>query len=350
MATLGATTYGWPTLLDVAKRTDPNGTIPMIAEILSEYHMIMDMIPWKEGNLPTGHQHTLRTSLPTPTFRLLNKGVVPAKSSTGQVVDTCALLEARSNIDVDVAELNGNTAQFRMSESKAFIQGMMNTWADTLITGDVSTAPETFNGLESRYFSLGSTYTTSSQLINAGGEGSDNTSIWLVGLGEDSVFGIYPKGSQAGLQVIDRGIQTVEDPNNAGYYFDAYVSVFKWKGGIAIKDYRNVVRVCNIDVSNLATASNSTDSSANILKYMSQAIDYLPPDHKGLRPVFLMTRDTLSMLRIKMQDKSNVYLGLGDLYNESIPRHMRPVTFMGIPCLRMDSITETEATITTATT
>lgn len=345
-----ATLSGWPTLFDVAKRTDPNGTIPMIAELLSEYHMIMDMIPWKEGNLPTGHQHAIRTSLPTPTFRLLNAGVTPAKSATGQIVDTCALLEARSHIDIEVANLNGNNAAFRLSESKAFIQGMTNTWADTLITGDTSVNPERFNGLQSRYFSLGTTYTTSSQLIDAGGTGSDNTSIWLVNLGPETAFGVYPKGSQAGLEVIDRGIQTIEDPNTAGAYLDAYVSVFKWKGGLAIKDYRSVVRICNIDVSNLATASDGTDTSANILKQMSRAIDLLPPDHKGVRPVFLMTRATLSMLRIKMQDKSNVYLGLGDLYSESIPRHMKPLTYMGIPCLRMDGITEAEATITTATT
>jgi len=350
MATLGQTTYGWPTLLDVAKRTDPNGSIPMVAEILTEYNAVMDIIPWKEGNLPTGHQNTIRTSKPTPTFRLLNQGVTPAKSSTGQIVDTCALLEARSHIDIDVAELNGNSAGFRLSESKAFIQGMMDTWAETLVTGDVSVNPERFNGLQSRYFSLGSTYTTSSQLIDGGGTGSDNTSIWLVGFGPDTVFGIYPKGSQAGLQTIDRGIQTVEDPNNSGSYFDAYESVFKWKGGISIKDYRYVVRICNIDLSNLLTASDGTDTSANILKYMSMAIDYLPPDNSGVRPVFLMTRDVLSMLRIKMQDKSNVYLGLGDLYSESIPRHQRPLTYMGIPCLRMDSVTEAEAQITSETT
>lgn len=350
MATLGATTYSWPTLLDVAKRTDPNGSIPMIAEVLTEYNMVMDVIPWREGNLPTGHQNTIRTSRPTPTFRLLNQGVTPAKSATGQVVDTCALLESRSHVDVEVANLNGNTAQFRLSEAKAFMQGMMDTWADTLITGDVSVNPERFNGLQSRYFSLGTTYTTSTQLINGGGTGSDNTSIWLVGWGPETVFGVYPKGSRAGIEHMDRGIQTVEDPNNTGQYFEAYVDVFKWKGGVSIKDYRYVVRICNIDKSNLLTASDSSDTSANILKFMSQAIDYMPPDNSGIRPTFLMTRDVLSMLRIKMQDKSNVYLGLGDLYQESIPRHMKPLTYMGIPCLRMDAITETESQITTATT
>ena len=108
MATLGTSTYSWPTLLDVAKRTDPDGSIPMVAEILTEYNPMMDIIPWVEGNLPTGHQHTIRNSKPTPTFRLLNQSVTPAKSTTGQITDACAILEARSHIDIDVAELHGN--------------------------------------------------------------------------------------------------------------------------------------------------------------------------------------------------------------------------------------------------
>lgn len=350
MATLGTGTRDWPTLLDVAKRTDPDGQIPMIAEILSEYHMVMDILPYIEGNLPTGHQHTVRNSLPTPTFRLLNQGITPAKSTTGQIVDTVALLESRSHVDVEVANLNGNSAAFRLSEARAFIQGMTNTLADTLITGDVSVDPEKFNGLQSRYFSLGSTYTTSSQLIDAGGTGSDNTSIWLVGLGPDGVFMCYPKGSQAGLEHMDRDVQTVEDPNNTGQYFEAFVDVWKWKSGLAVKDYRNVVRICNIDVSNLATFGDSTDTSANLLKYMSQAIDNLPPDHRAMRPVFLMSKDTLSALRFKALTQTNVNLTVQQWFNESVPRHMNPVFFQGIPCLRMDAITETEATITTATT
>lgn len=350
MATLGQTTYSWPTLYDVATRTDPGGEIADIAEILSEYHMIMDMLPYYEANLPTGHQHTVRNSLPTPTFRLLNRGVVPSKSTTGQIVDTIALLEERSHVDIEVAKLNGNSASFRLSEARAFLQGMTNTIADTLITGDVSVNPERFNGLQSRYFSLGTTYTTSSQMISAGGVGSDNTSIWLLGLGPDGVFMTYPKGSQAGIEHMDRGIQTVVDANTTGAYLEAYVDVWKWKAGLAVKDYRNVVRICNIDVSNLSTFGDGTDTSANILKYMSLAIDNLPPDHKAMRPVFLMSKATLSALRFKALTQTNVNLSIQQWFNESVPRHMNPVFFQGIPCLRMDAITETEATITTAST
>jgi hypothetical protein len=150
---------------------------------------------------------------------------------------------------------------------------------------------------------------------------------------------------------MDRGIQTVEDQNNAGRYLEAYVDLFKWKGGLAISDYRYVVRICNIDVSNLLTASDGTDTSANLLKFMSMAIDLLPDDMSdGVRPVFLMTRQALSMLRVKMLDKGNLNLGLSDVFGESIPRHMKPLSFQGIPCLRSDAIGVAEAQITTATT
>ncbi len=346
MATLGAT---YPTLLDVARRLDPDGSIATIAEILQQYNENLDDIPWLESNLATGHQTTVRSSRPAPTFRLLNAGVVPNKATTGQVVDPAAILESRSHIDVDLAMLNGNTAAFRLSEDRGHIESLADTLSTTMIYGDISVNPEKFNGLASRYFSLGSTYTTSSQMISAGGLGTDNTSIWLVGWGQESVFGFYPKGSKAGLNVMDDGIQNILIDTTTGAYLRAYVSTYQWKAGITVKDYRYVIRVCNIDISNLETASDSSDTSANILKFMSMAIDKLPPSG-SIRPAFYMNERVRAMLRVKMFDKSNVYLSLGELYGESIPRRSRQLLFMGIPCRRIDSLTVTEAQITTATT
>lgn len=332
-----------PTLLDIARRLDPNGSIGTIAEILQNYNDILEDIPWVEGNLPTGHQFNIRTSKPTPTFRLLNQGVVPAKSTTGQIVEGCAILEARNQIDKNVAELNGNTAAFRMSEDQAFIEGLSDTLSDTIIYGDISADPEQFNGLATRYYSL-SGETTSSQVIDAGGTGSDNTSIWLVGWAMDKVFGIYPKGSKAGLQHEDLGLQDVITNTTTGATMRAYVSWYQWLCGIAIKDYRNVVRIANIDVSALATASDLSDSSANILKYMSKALDLLPPGG-NYRPVFYMNNATRAMLRVKLLAKSNIYLSVNDVTGASgIAR--KELQFMGVPCRRIDSILSTESKLT----
>lgn len=344
---MGANISYWPTLLDVARRLAPGGGIDVVAEILQQYNEILDDIPWIEGNLPTGHQTTIRTSKPTPTFRLLNAGVVPVKTTTGQIVDTCAILEARNHIDKDLAMLNGNTAAFRLSEDKAIIQSMSDTLSSTLIYGDVSVDPEKFNGLASRYFSLNTGYTTYANIIDAGGTGGDNTSIWLVCWSPDKVFGIYPKGSQAGLQQRDLGEQSIIDNQTTGAYLQALVSWYQWKVGLCIRDWRYVVRIANIDISMLETASDSSDNSANILKLMSKALDRIPPMGGDFRPVFYMNERVRSMLRIKMMDKGNVQLNLSDLKNESIARPQGVLTFQGVPCRRIDSLTVAETRITT---
>ena len=346
MSTLSAV---FPTLLDIARGLDPKGRAAMVAEVLQQYNAMLDDIPWVEGNLPTGHQSTIRTSKPAGSFRLLNSGVLPTKSTTGVITNTCAILEAWSQIDVDMP-FNGDLAGFRFQQERGFMEGLSDTFASKLIYGDSGTTPEEFDGFASRYFSLGTTYTTSTQLIDAGGDGTDNMSIWLVCWGPGKVYGIYPKGSKAGLNMEDHGEVTITDPNNAGYFMRVYESKFQWKCGIAVDDYRYVARICNIDRSNLLTASDGSDTSANILKYMSQALDYLPPD-SNVRPVFYMNRDTMSMLRIKMQDKSNLQLTTDGLAYGIDGITRRPtLQFQGIPCRRMDSLTYTETEITAGTT
>ena len=338
------TTY-FPTLLDVVRRQEPGGKIDIIAEILMQYHDINDDIPWKEGNLPTGNLTTVRTSNPTPTFRLLNQGVVPTKSTTGQIIDTCAIIEDRSFIDKDLADMSGDREAFRMSEDKSKIQAFMNTFASTLIYGDTDVNPERFNGLATRYFAV-SGQTTSTNVIDALGTGSDNTSVWLLNWSEDRLFGIYPKNTKAGLSVENKGEMEILDPNTAGAYLTALVTKYQWKCGLTIRDWRDVVRICNIDKSDLDTASNSTDTSTNLLKWMSLAIDKLPPGQNG-RPVFYMNNNTMGLLRIKMQDKSNIHLRLEELSGYS-PINRRPtLTFQGVPCRRVDEILNTEARVTT---
>ena len=128
----------------------------------------------------------------------------------------------------------------------------------------------------------------------------------------------------------------------------AYEYWVQWKAGLAVADYRYVARVCNIDVSNLATASDSSDTSANILKFMSQAQDLLPPNGAG-RPVFYMNNRVLSMLRVKLLDKGNLALQYNDVMGASMVAK-KQLEFFGIPCRRIDKITNAEATIDSATT
>lgn len=344
MAALG--TYS-PTLLDVARVTDPSGKIMPVVNVLTQYHDILDDIPWFEGNLATGHLTTIQTSIATPTRRQLNQGVAPSKSTTGQINDACAILEARNMIDINLAALNGNTKEFRMSQDRPMIAGFGNQLAYDLIYGDAAVTPEAFNGFSTRYFSLGTTYQTYTQIVDCGGTGSDNTSMWLVCWGDGKVTGRYPKGTQAGLQFKDLGIQEVITSTTTFATMRAYVSWMQWLCGLAVHDYRCVVRLANIDVSNLLTASDSSDSSANLLKFMSKAIDLLPPGADG-RPVFYANNTVLSMLRVKLMDKGNAHLTLEQLASPVAGITRRPtLMFQGIPVRRIDEIVNTESAITT---
>ncbi|MCI4573929.1 major capsid protein, partial [Escherichia coli] len=158
------------------------------------------------------------------------------------------------------ADLNGNTAEFRLSEDRAFIEAMNQQMAQTLFYGDSSVNPQQFMGLSSRYSSLSAG--NAQNIIDAGGTGTDNTSIWLVVWGENTVHGIFPKGQKAGIQMEDKGQVTLEDANGGKY--EGYRTHYKWDNGLALRDWRYVVRIANIDVSNLSEPS----SAANIAKLM----------------------------------------------------------------------------------
>ena len=138
-----------PTLLDLAKRTDPDGRISAVVEILNETNEVLDDMTWQEGNLPTGNRTTIRSGIPTPTWRKLYGGVQPTKSTTVQVTDNVGMLEAYAEIDKALADLNGNTAAFRLSEERPHIEGMNQEIVSTLFYGNEGTEPEAFFPLRS---------------------------------------------------------------------------------------------------------------------------------------------------------------------------------------------------------
>jgi hypothetical protein len=324
------------TLLDHAKRLDPDGKTPKIVEMLSQSNeMLQDML-FIQGNLPTGHRTTVRTGLPSVYWRTLNQGVQPSKSRTAQIDEQCGLMEAWSEVDQRIAELNGNVNSFRLSEAQAFIEAMNQEAASTMIYGNASLSPEEFNGLAIRYSSLSAA--NGENIINAGGAGSDNTSIWLVVWGENTIHGVFPKGSKAGLIHNNLGLQTVETTNGiAGQRMRAYQDQFTWDVGVAVKDWRYAVRIANIDVSNLVADAGS---QADLIEAMTKAIHRIPNLGMG-KPVFYMNRTVLQMLDI--QKRAEVKNGGQLSYKEVDGKQV--IDFRGIPVRKMDAILDTEAAV-----
>ena len=328
MATLSTTN---PTLAGVAKRYDPDGKIDTIVELLSETNECLDDMTFIEGNLPTGHKTTIRSGLPSSTWRKLNYGVQPSKSTTVQVTDTAGMLEAYAEVDKALADLNGNTASFRLSEDRAFLESMNQTMASTLFYGDTGTDPEKFMGLAPRY-SL-TTAESGDNIIVGGGSGADNTSIWLVVWGPNTCHGIYPKGSQAGLKHEDLGEVTLEDA--ASGKFQGYRTHYKWDIGLTLRDWRYVVRIPNIDVSDL---TNDAASGAELVDLMVQAIEKVPNLGLG-RAVFYGNRTISSYLRRQITNTNNVRISMDEVAGK------RVLNFDGIPFRRNDAITNAEAVV-----
>ncbi len=322
-----------PTLADIATRLDPDNSVAQVIELLNQTNPILEDMTWIEGNLPTGHKTTIRSGLPTGTWRKLNYGVQPEKSTTVQVTDTTGMLESYAEVDVDLVKLNNNEAAFRLSEDRAFIEGMNQTMATTLFYGDASLDPEKFTGLAARY-SQKSGVENGENIILGGGSGSDNTSIYLVVWGPNTVHGIYPKGSTAGLRVKDLGEDTVYDAN--GGRFQAFRTHYKWDCGLTLRDWRYVVRIANIDVSDL---TKNASAGADLIDLLSQAVE-IPPNLNLGRAVFYANRTITSFLRRQIANKiSGSTLTMDQVAGKKV------LAFDGIPFKRTDALLNTEATI-----
>jgi hypothetical protein len=266
---------------------------------------------------------------------LLNQGTQPSKSETAQIDENCGMLEAWSEVDKELAELNGNTPAFRLSEARAFIEAMGQEFSSTLFYGNSGLNPEEFNGLSVRYSSLAAA--NAENILVGGGVGSDNSSIWLVVWGENSSYGIFPKGSKAGLEHMDLGLQTIETTAGiAGNRMLGYRDRFQMKGGLCVKDWRQVVRIANIDISNLVAKS----SAADLVELMIKAIHRIHNLKSG-RAVFYMNRSCFQMLDIQRRD--DVIAG-GGLSYQMVDGVATPM-FRGIPIRTVDALVETEALV-----
>jgi hypothetical protein len=337
------------TYADWAKRMDDGYRVAAIIELLSQTNEILDDMLVVEGNLPTGHKTTVRTGLPQATWRLLNAGVPNAKSTTAQIVDACGNLETYSVIDKDIADLNGNTAEFRLSEVRAFLEGMSQQVASTLIYGNQHINTERFTGLAPRYSTVNTANSaTANNVLDGGGVSNTNTSLWITTWGSDTVMGIFPKGKITGLQHRDMGEWPVQD--SVGNTYQGYRDHFKWEIGLCLRDWRYCVRVANIDVLQITGVS-----AANLINLIVRGLYRLPTapaqataiqtsDTPAVRAnmgrvVIYCNRILRTYLDLQAMNKTNVLLRLEEFNGKVV------TTFRGIPVRTCDAILNNEAQV-----
>lgn len=326
-----------PTLKDILAQMDDAGNIAPVVDILSQQNQILDDMVWVEANGVTGHKTMSQLSLPSPKWRKLNQGITPSFGKTVPVTDTCGTIADYFQVDRKVADLNGNTAAFRLSQSMMKIEGINQEFASTLFYGNEATAPEEFTGFAPRFNDQSANNGDNIITSAATPDGTDNCSIWLVGWGPNTVHGIYPKGSKAGLIREDKGLQTVNvtNPDSTTGLMEAYLEYFEWNCGLAVPDWRYVVRI-NLDLEDAIAAGTSGPVMAQL---MAKALHRIP-NLGACRPAFYANRTALEMMDLQAMEKANMaFATVEDAQGKFTTK------FRGVPVRRCDALTSTEAGI-----
>ena len=346
MAVIGNTAL---TLSDWAKTRDPDGRMAVVIDLLSQANEMMDDMLWKEGNMTDGHQTTVLTGLPQGTWRMLYQGVQPSKTTKAQITERTGTLEAYSVIDKQLADLNGNTAEFRMSEDRGFFEGMTQQMQGALIYSNTRNTPQQILGFAPRYATVNpANAQTANNVIDMGGTGSTNTSVWFVQWGDDTCHGIFPKGTVAGLQHEDLGRFTNINPDGSRY--EIYQSHFMWKSGLCVRDWRYVTRMCNIDVTllNGVNAPNLINAFILALGHWPTAPSTATAVQSATRPsgnlgggraAIYASRVISTYMRLQATNKTNLLLRLDEFDGKVI------TSFSGVPIRIVDQLLSTEARV-----
>lgn len=335
------------TLVDVTATYGEAGQAQgTIAEILEKDNPVIEDITWKEGNLITGERTWVRTGKPAVSFRRYNQGVARSKGTVGAFDEASTQLAATSQMDRALAILGGNPARARMNFAKPFFQSMNDEFSETLFYGNAFYESKEFTGLAPRYNDLDGP--TGDYIIDAGGTGTDNRSMWLINWDPDLITGIFPIGTKAGLMHMDTTANKAAGPDGYpigdlvddadGNPYLAYTDWFQWEMGIAVKDHRHAVRAANIDFS-LLTADRST--GADLEDLMVQMIERIQAT--GSNAAFYAPRPLGGFLR--RQALSDMRTGRSMLGFEQIGGR-RVTTFDGIPIRSLDALNVDEARVT----
>lgn len=335
----------WPTIVTLNKEMgDDNKLLKQSVEILNQTNEYYADMPFTECNEGSSHVHLIDASVSPGTWRRFNSGITAVSNESLQVRDTCGWMESRAECDKILARRSGDISVFRGRQDRRTLQGMNQQLAQTTFYGDTRDNPLGFFGFAPRYDVVGNPTDKPNantfgmtHVLDCGGTTADKqTSIWLIGWGVDvGAFGIYPTTApNAGIETEDHGEIDLRDAN--GKVFRGYATTHRVQQGIAVADWRYVVRICNIEVSSALDAA-AVDQLCDDMIDATFAI----PDLKMVRAVFYMNRTVLARLHKAASRKENVNLDFKDLYGVK-----NQLNISNIPIKQCDAILNTEAVLT----
>lgn len=314
------------TMLELAKRIDPDGRLAKIAELGTKKNEIMQDLVWVPANGRDTHQFTQRLTEPTGTWGRINKGVGYESSRTRQVTSNLKMLEAFSRIDERLLNRFPDKRAARMKEDIAFIAGMTKEVITKLFYGNELLTVDEPHGLSNREYWDGA---ADANVTDSGGGGT-LTSVWIIKhSSDDGLFMFYPEGDPTKMvESEDMGLQLVED--GSGNPYRAYVTYHRINLGFDIKDPRAVQRICNVE-----TATGDGDYDTTKLQ-MDDLIDALMQMYDTEGAVIYMNKTVFAQLAKTAKDKTNVH------YNPDAPFAKWQRDFMGTPVRLVEQIVNGE--------
>lgn len=331
----------WPTIVTLNKELgNDNKLLTNSIEILKQTNELYEDMPFAEANEGTSHVHLIDATIPRGTWRRFNEGIRAVSSTSLQVRDTCGWQENRAECDLILARRSGDVSKFRARQDRRILQGINEELVETMFYGDVRDNPLQFYGFAPRYDVLGNpadkpnanTFGMTHVLDAGGRTASKQTSIWLIGWGVDvGAFGIYPMTApNSGIETDDFGEVDLRDKD--GKVFRGYATMHRVQQGLAIADWRYVVRIANVEVDATLDAA-----AINLLCHNMIDATFALPDLKMVRPIFYMNRTVLARLHKAALDKDNVQLGFTDLYGVK-----NQLNISNIPIKQCDALINTE--------
>ena len=333
MATIGSTFFD---LIDLNKRQDESRQIATVIEMLKENNAILDDAIAMECNSGTKHRTTIRTGLPTVTWGQFYQGISQSKSTTAQVDDTTGFVEQLSSVDTRLLNISGNPNAVRLSEAQASLEAISQEVASNIIYGNDATDPNKFLGFAPRFSDTSAA--NGGQIVDAGGSGADNTSIWFVTWGDNKSHLIYPEGTAAGVQREDKGEQRTVDGSGNPYFVKE--ELFSQHVGLTVRDWRSVVRVANVDVSDLQAGS------VDIYKFMRQAYWRMNKHRvEGTRAAIYCNSDVLEALDADSTPTTSTSASFVRLQPTEVDG-AEVMAYRGMPVRQVDAILNNEAQVT----
>lgn len=319
------------TLSEQVKRIDPDGNGATIAEVLDEENSIVKDAPASPSNERYSHLTSVRTALPTPSARRINEGASSGVSRSKQVREYVFNLENIPWVDAEIVDGDPDPVKARWNELQPWLEAYAQEAARQFIYGNNNEDDTDINGLATRMDAA-----ADDNVEDAGGSGSDCTSLYLVEWGPRCNV-IYRKHKgQAAIYENDLGLNSINDPNDSTKTLLAYQNHIKLMLGLNITDNRNIQRLASIEDD--GATYTLYDSTNNIMRYLEFMIGRLPKMGRGA--VIYGNRTLLTQFNIWANEKTP-----GFTVTAEDPSGVPQTRYKGIPIHLVEQIVDTEAAL-----